>query len=83
MASYGGSGGGKGGGGGSAGSDYIDEEGEAGSAVGATSLDGDRDPAAWDGFFKKYGDSKVGVASSDLFRMVELRVSSERKVMGH
>lgn len=44
---------------------------------------GNRDPAAWSGFFKQYGDSQIGVAQSDIFLMVEKRVENERKTMGH
>jgi hypothetical protein len=43
----------------------------------------DRDPAAWDGFFKKHGDGVIGVAHSDIFLMVEKRVDRERTGMGH
>jgi hypothetical protein len=43
----------------------------------------DRDPAAWSGFFKKFGDGVIGVAQSDLFLMVEKRVEHERNGMGN
>lgn len=43
----------------------------------------DKDNAnKWNGFFKQYGDSQIGVAQSDIFLMVEKRVDSERKIMG-
>ena len=43
----------------------------------------DRDPAAWSGFFKQFGDGVIGVSHSDIFLMVEKRVDSERTGMGH
>ena len=43
----------------------------------------DRDPAAWGGFFKQFGDGVIGVSHSDIFLMVEKRVDSERNGMGH
>jgi hypothetical protein len=42
-----------------------------------------RDPAAWDGFYKQYGDSLIGVAQNDIFMMVQKRVETERVKMGH
>jgi len=49
---------------------------------GASSGDINRDPAAWDGYFKQYGDSLIGVGQNDIFMMVQKRVESERKIMG-
>lgn len=43
----------------------------------------DRDPAAWAGFFKKFGDGLIGVSHSDIFLMVEKRVDRERDGMGN
>lgn len=43
----------------------------------------DRDPAAWNGFFKKFGDGLIGVSHSDIFLMVEKRVETERTGMGN
>ncbi len=43
----------------------------------------DRDPAAWGGFFKQFGDGVIGVSHSDIFLMVEKRVDRERTGMGH
>ena len=43
----------------------------------------DRDPSAWQGFYKQFGDSVIGVAHSDIFLMVEKRVERERLTMGH
>lgn len=43
----------------------------------------DRNPASWDGYFNQFGDSLIGVAQGDIFRMVEKRVDKERKGMGH
>jgi hypothetical protein len=43
----------------------------------------DRDPAAWEGFYKKFGNSVIGVSHSDIFLMVEKRVEKERQGMGN
>lgn len=59
----------------------ADGESEIGAGVETASLE--EDPSKWNGFFKQYGDSKVGVPQADIFLMVEQRVNSERKVMGH
>lgn len=42
----------------------------------------DRDPASWNGYYKKFGDSVIGVSQSDIFGLVENRVGIERKAMG-
>jgi hypothetical protein len=42
----------------------------------------DRNPAAWDGFGKKFGDSLVGVSQSDIFLMIEKRVEKESVIKG-
>lgn len=70
---------GTGGGGGSGDSNDLSI---AGAGVEAE-RSGNRDPASWSGFFKQYGDSQIGVAQSDIFLMVEKRVETERKTMGH
>lgn len=48
-----------------------------------TDIDSSRDPASWGGFYKKFGDSVIGVDKSDIFLMVEKRVEKERTGMEH
>jgi hypothetical protein len=58
--------------------------GEAGrGAANGGPQDISRDPAAWDGYYKQYGDSLIGVAQNDIFLMVQKRVEKERKGMGY
>jgi hypothetical protein len=52
----------------------------AGSAIESANVN--RDPAAWNGFYKQFGDSVIGVSQSDIFLLIEKRVEQERKVMG-
>jgi hypothetical protein len=62
----------------------VDGDREVASAgVEADRTEVDKDPNKWSGFFTKFGDSQIGVAQSDIFLMVEKRVDSERKIMGH
>lgn len=42
----------------------------------------DKNPEAWDGYYKQFGDSLIGVGNADIFLMVEKRVENERKLMG-
>lgn len=58
------------------------ETGKGTPTAGADRMPLDRNPAAWDGFYKQYGDSLIGVGNSDIFMMVEKRVQVERKLMG-
>lgn len=62
-------------------SDSGNELSVAGAGVEAE-RSGNRDPAAWTGFAKQYGDSQIGVAQADIFLMVEKRIENERKPMG-
>jgi len=52
------------------------------SVNGANKVEATRDPASWDGYFKQYGDSLIGVGQNDIFSMVIQRVEKERKMMG-
>lgn len=56
----------------------------ASAAGGASEKAGlDRNPAAWTGYNKQFGDSSIGVSQADIFMMIENRVAVERKAMGH
>lgn len=48
-----------------------------------TDIDSSRDPASWGGFYKRFGDSVIGIDKSDIFLMVEKRVEKERTGMEH
>ena len=63
----------------------LDKDGSSGANgnVDAERKGIDRDPSAWQGFYKQFGDSVIGVAHSDIFLMVEKRVERERIAMGH
>jgi hypothetical protein len=56
--------------------------GNGGDASGVQASNIDRDPAAWAGFYKRFGDSIIGVPQTDIFLLIENRVEKERKIMG-
>jgi hypothetical protein len=56
--------------------------GNNGDASGVQASNIDRDPAAWAGFYKRFGDSIIGVPQTDIFLLIENRVEKERKIMG-
>lgn len=60
-----------------------DGDGKTSQGVEAERKGIDRDPSAWQGFYKQFGDSVIGVAHSDIFLMVEKRFERERQTMGH